>query len=602
MVRERDWFKCYSGGWTNEIVPEAFSHPAKFARGLIRRIYEHALEQGYLREGDMILDPFDGIALGAADALANGLNFVGVELEQFFVDLGGGCDCTGISKEDWVACFGRWKRFAYKDDRHWCPRCLAQAEQIIDECEAPKLTQTQAKRRVRMRELITKTGRKVDFSLYVPIPFPESHNRPAETLRLFGADSLAASYQRSSGKIPHTELHHYTGNLELFARHARNGATAVLIQGDSRRLVEVLDGARAEGIISSPPWTNNQEGASVAGPSSGMWKGYEAGFRPGGKTYSSSEEKYGTSPANLGNMPTGEPPQAIVSSPPYAQSGVPQSHGRSWRVELSEIEGSWHKGGSQCGESDGQLAAMREGNVDAVIASPPYAKAAAHPSIGSVNKDDWGHNGHGIVKRRGLSAEYGSSDGQLAGLPEGEPPAGIISSPPFSTPGNQPCIGQGVRKDIEAQGRSPEFIFDTLENLSNIKGDTFWSAARAILQQCYQVLAPGGVAIFVTKRFVRDKKIVEFSQQWADLCQSCGFELIEWIKAWLVEERGTQYDLTGEAHTKTVKRFSFFRRLHVKKYPHLAIEWEDVLIFRKGKKPCKRQLRSIVKTKDSAIQ
>lgn len=49
-VKLTDWYKCYSGGWTNEIVPEAFSHPAKFARGLIRRIYEHAIEQGWLTE------------------------------------------------------------------------------------------------------------------------------------------------------------------------------------------------------------------------------------------------------------------------------------------------------------------------------------------------------------------------------------------------------------------------------------------------------------------------------------------------------------------------------------------------------------------------
>jgi len=27
MMREDDWFNCYSDGWTNEIVPEAFSHP-----------------------------------------------------------------------------------------------------------------------------------------------------------------------------------------------------------------------------------------------------------------------------------------------------------------------------------------------------------------------------------------------------------------------------------------------------------------------------------------------------------------------------------------------------------------------------------------------
>ena len=108
---------------------------------------------------------------------------------------------------------------------------------------------------------------------------------------------------------------------------------------------------------------------------------------------------------------------------------------------------------------------------------------------------------------------------------------------------------------------------------------TFWAAARQIVEQVYQVLVPGGHAIFVTKRFVRNKQIVEFSQQWADLCQAVGFELIHWHKAWLVEDRGAQYTLEGDLERHVVKRLSFFRRLHAKKYPHLAIEWEDVTCY-----------------------
>jgi len=51
----KDWYGLYGEGWGSEIVPEAFSHPAKFSRGLIRRIYEHALEEGWLSEGDTVL-------------------------------------------------------------------------------------------------------------------------------------------------------------------------------------------------------------------------------------------------------------------------------------------------------------------------------------------------------------------------------------------------------------------------------------------------------------------------------------------------------------------------------------------------------------------
>ena len=46
------WQGCYSDGWQDLIVPEAFAHPAKFARGLIHRIYRHLLERGYVRPGD----------------------------------------------------------------------------------------------------------------------------------------------------------------------------------------------------------------------------------------------------------------------------------------------------------------------------------------------------------------------------------------------------------------------------------------------------------------------------------------------------------------------------------------------------------------------
>src|SRR3990167_947048 len=82
------WRGCYDSGWQGKITPESFSHPAKFSRALIRRIYEHALSEGWLAPGMTVLDPFGGVALGALDAVWNGLNYVGVELEPKFVKLG----------------------------------------------------------------------------------------------------------------------------------------------------------------------------------------------------------------------------------------------------------------------------------------------------------------------------------------------------------------------------------------------------------------------------------------------------------------------------------------------------------------------------------
>lgn len=82
-----DWTGLYREGWQGEIVPEAFSHPAKFAPGLIRHIYDHVAAEGWIAPGDTVVDPFAGVALGALHALQHGLNWVGCELEPKFVAL-----------------------------------------------------------------------------------------------------------------------------------------------------------------------------------------------------------------------------------------------------------------------------------------------------------------------------------------------------------------------------------------------------------------------------------------------------------------------------------------------------------------------------------
>lgn len=88
MPELTQWEGCYDDGWQGDIIPEAFSHPAKFSRGLIHRIYQHAKEMGWVHPRDYVLDPFGGIALGALDALSMGLNWIGIELEEKFVSLG----------------------------------------------------------------------------------------------------------------------------------------------------------------------------------------------------------------------------------------------------------------------------------------------------------------------------------------------------------------------------------------------------------------------------------------------------------------------------------------------------------------------------------
>lgn len=84
-----EWVACYDDGWKGEIVLEAFAHPAKYSRALIRRIYDHISAEGWLSEGDTVIDPFGGVALGGLDAMRLGCRWFGCELEEKFVALGG---------------------------------------------------------------------------------------------------------------------------------------------------------------------------------------------------------------------------------------------------------------------------------------------------------------------------------------------------------------------------------------------------------------------------------------------------------------------------------------------------------------------------------
>ncbi len=82
------WRDLYTRQWADLITPAAREHPAKYARLLIKKIYNHAFDEGWIEKGDYVLDPFAGVALGAVDAMAYGLNWTGVEIEQQWVSAG----------------------------------------------------------------------------------------------------------------------------------------------------------------------------------------------------------------------------------------------------------------------------------------------------------------------------------------------------------------------------------------------------------------------------------------------------------------------------------------------------------------------------------
>jgi hypothetical protein len=79
-----DWQNLYNGKWKGEITEQSFKHPAKYSQKLIQKIYNHALEEGWIYPGATVLDPFGGVGLGAIYSMLSGVNWIGVEIEPRF--------------------------------------------------------------------------------------------------------------------------------------------------------------------------------------------------------------------------------------------------------------------------------------------------------------------------------------------------------------------------------------------------------------------------------------------------------------------------------------------------------------------------------------
>ena len=295
--------------------------------------------------------------------------------------------------------------------------------------------------------------------------------------------------------------------------------TARLLQGDSRRLVEVV-GAGMAGCVSSPPYEDQAVAAGDHAANSGMkWADGERVDRGRINRDNATIPGYGSTPGQLGNMPSGDY-AAAVSSPPYADAvnGTGEGPGARYDTVHHNADTAQRLSSDNgYGDAPGQLGRMRDGGFEAAVSSPPFEATVNHDG----GKADY-------LEAKNLYSDYGSD------------PA----------------------------------------NIGNDTGDTFWAAARAIVEQTYAVLKPGGYAAWVTKRFVRKGQIVEFSDQWEALCAAVGFQHVERIHAMLVEEHGEQQDIFGGATRKRKQRKSFFRLLAEKKGAP-PIDHEDVIIMRK---------------------
>lgn len=593
--KQDEWKGCYPSSWKGMIVPEAMAHPAKFSSKLIRRIYEHMRAEGWVKTGDRVIDPFGGVALGALDAMRLGLEWLGMELEVKFVDLGN----HNIS--NWELKFG-------KSMPNWGSARLLQGDS---------------------RKMLEKLGRG-RAALSSP-PYAESINQGD------GANDGEARIERKA-----------RAGIDVSKPKNNGGPNSVLntaqVYGATPGQLGTMkdDGdSRAAAMISSPPFGESLAREGVDADSrrqlareQGLSNSEHVSPIDMGRIGARNQE-YGSTPGQLGGMDTGNFASAVMKSPPFGEAQTGSGIAKGVRGENDypmEMTGGLARTKKAANSSKGfgyqnqggdpaNLSSMNTENfAEAMRSSPPYAeteitgqrnfKSRSNPDGNGANEIREGDKGYqalvssppflqseggtgaqgGVIDERlmarhaaGNSAAegYGGAEGQLGNM-TGDFARVAMKSPPYEgdVVKARSSHMEVARTQAKGMKRTPGMTGDLLAQekygetegqIGNDSGSDFWTAARQIVEQVYLALAPGGHAVWVVKNYVKKKEMVPFSDQWRQLCEAVGFETLHEHRALLVH--ATSLTLDGREVHKESK--SFFRRLAEKKGSP-RIDWETV--------------------------
>jgi hypothetical protein len=515
------WHGCYDDSWQGIIVPEAFAHPAKMAYGLTRRIIKHALSESWIKPGDFVVDPFGGIGSTGLVGACFGLKVVCVELESEFYRMANSYECPGISKKEWVQWYNRFRK-----NPDICPECHNKAQGWYEKNSGI-------------------------------IPFLE----------------------------PHHYIGNFEKNAKIFDMYWGKPVHPVIIQGDSRCLSELISGCDV--VVGSPPYAGQDTNIFATKNQGKRTCDYtdeeKAARKQGAMGRNGFRNIANATPGQLGAMKPGII-DAVVSSPPFADTLKGDS---TQSETAAESRAKRRTNGGSLGQSQrtkgygskGNLGNLRPGclkpgEVSAVIGSPPFRGAHSGTTDKSSLKPP--HD-----SKDNMQTGYGNSHGNIAALKPGEVDA-VVSSPPYegSNTGQKPGTGEDVAKKryerLKKAGYDADALMTpgrrkhnlgTLEHYGNSegqlgqeKGQTFWQAAKIIVSECHKILKPGGYAIWVVKSFVRNKKKVDFPGDWRKLCESAGFETLHEHHAIMLKERKLP-SLFGDIIIERKKRNSFFRKL-----------------------------------------
>lgn len=517
------WHNCYDASWKGVITAASFAHPAKFSRGLIDRIYQHCLERGYLQKGDTVGDPFGGVGTGGIIAGYNGLNWVGVELEERFVKMA--------------------------DDNFK----LHQASLMHMHLPIPRIMQGDS------RKFDVLVG--PDYEAMITSPPYGNSSGQIGALKAGSCDGVIASPPYSdiaagAGGLNTKPAKHpgqQSGRNPDSASQSGNWSKELLRYGKADGQISRLKSGQVDAVIASPPYAGTSDqggggGINVNGytPAPGRkWTG-AAPDPVGQRTYQGRAAN--RSKDNIETLKEGTV-EAVVSSPPWedevaggcpgSRLKAPPTSGKGHSASLGARERQAQRDEQRVyGESPGQIGKLSGGKLDAICSSPPY-EATDRNSL-----------------RKNKSLE------RKAEL--------------LKAAGHDPAKWLGQRRCTEMRSNG---YGESMGQIGETKGETYWQAMHLVYRACFRAIKPNGVIVLVVKDYVSQKKRVPLCDDTIRLLEHIGFTVIERIHAMLVNETKHNDFFAGETVTKK-ERKSFFRRLAEKKGSP-PIDFEEVIIARK---------------------
>jgi 16S rRNA G966 N2-methylase RsmD len=342
---------------------------------LIKRIYQHAVEEGWLAPGQTVLDPFAGVGCGAFDAMGAGFRYIGVELEPRFV---------ALAKENLEYWRQRWG-FIGATVLQGDSRNLHEVVEKADSCiSSPPFLDARSDTTASVKG---QTPTRHD---------PEAWGQTPGQLGTLPAGRLDACIFSPPYNLPMSQDHN----------GSRRGSETY---GQESGNMGSMDSGSVDCAISSPPFSGTEQ--PCASQSQGL-KDYHAFTR--GQGTKRDKTHTGETPGQLSAMPLAD---CVLSSPPYAdgcdQKGTDYHPDRMRGTRTGYLQ----KDQSRYGATEGQLA-------DMAVSSPPWEAQllnhhtrekyqALHEKLHRDGK------GHGGSVGASIGQDYGEAEGQL-GTTEGQ--------------------------------------------------------------------------------------------------------------------------------------------------------------------------------------